>query len=174
MNFSVRKLLSMGLSLLAILAAAGCANSRTTEIGRVSARAHLTKDVASYYEIDIRRPTEIGAPRIILRLPSGQVIERKAFNYTALSKAGFIDGGDEHDFQPSKGYMNALSRYGASFFFNNGEMVYMRLFQISGPAVAVAREGTKNFYTLPLTQEQLEQVFGRPDDSSDGLRILPK
>jgi hypothetical protein len=155
-----------------VLTLAGCVfrNSRQTEFGPVSARAHLTKGVASYYEINIRRPNEPSAPRIWIRLPDGKVIDRKSFNYTALSKLGFLDS-SAHDFQPDKEYMNALSRYGASFFFNNGELISMHLFVADGNLVGIARAGTNQFRSLPLTQQELEQIFGRPDDTSEGFHL---
>ncbi len=159
---------------LSALCLTGCASTsiRTTDIGCVSARAHLDKGVATYYEIEINQPVDASAPPMLLRLPSGFVISRKSFTYVALKKAGFV-GMDERDYQPGSQYTHELKRYGASFLFSNGALVTLRLSQTPGEAVGIARDHGKRFYTLPMSQQEIEELFGHPDKVSDGFS-LPK
>ena len=152
---------------------AGCVfpNTRYTSIGNVSARAYIhDNNVPSYYEITIRQPLDSNAPRILLKLPTGKILDRRSYNYVALQQAGLI-GNPEQEYQLDKDYSHVLSRWGVSFFFNNGELIRLRLEQSTGTLVGIAREGSKKFFTLPMTQQDLEQVFGHPDDSSTGFRL---
>jgi hypothetical protein len=146
----------------------GCVspNTREVNIGLVSARAHLREGKATYYQIELRKPMDAAAPRILLQLPDGKIIDRTSFSYPALQRAGFISsaGGD---YNPANAYSYELSRYGASFFFNEGTLVLIRLSQTTGPTVSIAGERKKLFRTLPFSQEDLEKLFGRPDKTSE-------
>jgi hypothetical protein len=150
----------------------GCLSPKTryTDIGNVSARARLQEGIASYYQIEISRPTDALAPRIWLRLPNGKIIDRTWFTYTALKQAGFV-GFDERDNQPGNNYSHELKRYGASFLFDNGTLIMLRLSQTTGDVVGISREHGKQFKSLPLSQEELEQLFGHPDRISDKSRL---
>jgi hypothetical protein len=156
------------------LCLAGCASVkyREAQVGPVTARADLVNGVASYYDIEVARPAEAQAPKLWLKLPTGQIIDQRWFAYNYLKKAGFV-GEDSKDFQPGKSYTHELSRYGASFYFNMGALVSMRLTKTSGTAtgISLARENSNEFFSLPLTQEQFEKVFGRPDRMSDGFHL---
>ena len=158
---------------LALALVAGCLfpNTRYTTIGNVSARAYIhDKNVPSYYEISIREPLDPNAPRIILKLPNGKILDRRSFTYLALQQAGLL-GNPEQEYQPDKDYSHVISRWGLSFFFSNGELIRLRMEQSTGTLVGIAREGSKKFYTLPMTEQELQQVFGHPDDSSTGFRL---
>ena len=169
--FRARRLLVFTAS-LTLLLATGCASHklRYTDIGCVSATAQLHDGVAAYNEIEISGPTDPTAPRISLKMPGGQVVERRAFTYVALKKAGFEDvQGDAQE--PSATYDYRLSKYGVVFVFFNGTLVSMHMSKTTTTEVAVGRERTKNFYTLPLTQKQLEEVFGKPDKMADKFHL---
>lgn len=155
---------------LAALCLAGCisANTRYAEIGHVSAIAHLDKGSASYREIDIDQPMEASAPRLCLRLPNGRIVTRASFSYEALKKAGFEDIEQKDQ---TLNYSYALTRYGASFFYFNGDLVSIKLSETKTEPIGVSREGMKQFYTLPLSQDQIERLFGRPEKVSDKYRL---
>jgi hypothetical protein len=159
---------------LIVLGLTGCmsANVRRVQIGRVTAYAHLTKGVASYHEIEIQEPAAVGAPGVLLQLPNGRVLDRKSFTYDTLKQAGLISP-EGQDYQPGNTYSNELSRYGLSFFFLNGRLMLLRLSETTGPgpAVGIAGERSKQFYHLPMTEDELHRLFGRPDRSKDEFRI---
>jgi hypothetical protein len=160
-------ILVTGLSLFG-LCLSGCLspNLRYTDIGQVSAHAHLRKGVASYYEIEIKRPTDASAPRFSIQLPSGQIIQRTSFTYDSLKQAGFLDF--HRDYQ--KQYSHELTGHGVSFHFSDDTLMLVRLgdvSQIGGGGVGIGREDGKHFYLLPLSQEDLESTFGHPDKISD-------
>ena len=148
---------------LSVFGLAGCAShTRYADIGAVTARAEVKDGVAAYNEIKITGPTDPNAPRISLKLPNGQIIERKSFTYVALKKAGFEEvEGDAQ--QPSTSYDYKLSRYGAFFVFFNGRLVEMYLSKTVNTGVEIGHERSKKFYALPLTQAQLEELFGHPE-----------
>jgi hypothetical protein len=150
------------------LSLCGCmsANTRHAQFGRVSATAHLTKGVPTYNTLEVYEPLDVLTPQIWLRLPDGRVLDRKWFIYSTLKQAGFT-GSDEKDFTPSSIYTHELSRYGVTFFFAYGTLKMIRLSTTTGPAANIARENSQLFYTMPMTQEQLEQLFGRPEKQSD-------
>jgi hypothetical protein len=156
----------------AALCLTGCVspNIREADIGSVSARAHLIDGKASYYQIEIRHPTDAAAPHILFQLPDGQIIERTSFSYAALKKAGFVEL-EPRDLDPVKNLSYGLSRYGTSFFYNEGTLVLIRLSQAAGPTVAIAGERKKVFRTLPLSQEDLERLFGKPDKTLEGYHL---
>jgi hypothetical protein len=150
----------------------GCvtSNYRSADIGMVTAHAHLKDGKATYYQLDLHRPTDAAAPRILLQLPNGKTLDRSLFTYAALKQAGFM-GTDSQDFDPSKPYSHELSRYGVSFFFNHGSLVLIRMTQTTGPSVAIAGERKKIFRTLPFAEEDLEKLFGKPDKVTDTFRL---
>jgi len=117
---------------------------RNTDIGCVSAHAHLRKGVASYYEIIIRRPTGSTRPRFAIRLPNAQVIEQASLTYDVLSRCGFED--IHRDYQPP--YSRELAGNGSSFLFADGTLVEMRVFQTKRDAVGIGREDANQFYTF--------------------------
>ncbi len=157
-----RSVLMIGLCLSA-LGLAGCAShTRYTDIGCVTARAEVKDGVAAYNEIKITGPTDPNAPRISLRIPNGQVIDRKSLTFVALKKAGFEEVPNDAQ-QPSASYDYKLSRYGAFFVFFNGRLVEMYLSKTPNTSIEIARERSKKFYALPLTQAQLEELFGHPE-----------
>jgi len=164
-----------GLAALSLLAAllAGCLfpNTKYTQIGPVSARAYIHDNNApSYYEITIREPLDPSAPRILFKLPTGKIIDRRSFTYLALQQAGLI-GNPQQEYQLDKDYSHVLSRWGLSFYFNNGELIRLRMEESTGTLVGIGREGSKKFFTLPMTDQELAQVFGHPDDTSTGFRL---
>ena len=172
MRTPAREIVVTGLCLMA-LGLAGCMspNLRHVQFARVAAHANLTKGVASYYEIEIDKPATTGAPLLVLELPNGQVLDRKSFTYEALKQAGFTSSETE-DFQPGKTYSHELSRYGATFYFNYGVLMVLRISTpTTGPGLGFAGERSKQFYHLPLTQEELQRLFGRPDKTKDEFRI---
>jgi hypothetical protein len=148
---------------LAALGLTGCAShTRYADIGCVTARGEQKDNVTTFNEIKITGPTDPIAPRIIFRIPNGQIIDRKSLTYVALKKAGFEEvEGDPS--QPSSNYDYKLSRYGALFVFFNGRLVEMYLSKTPNTGIEIARERTKKFYSLPLTQAQLEELFGHPE-----------
>jgi hypothetical protein len=154
------------------LGATGCMtpNTREVEIGMVSARARLVEGKATFYELEIHKPMADTAPRILLQLPDGKIIDRTGFSYLALKQAGFL-GEEGNDYNPSNVYSHQLSRYGASFFYNQGTLMMIRISQTAGPSVSFAGERKKIFRTLPLTQEELEKLFGRPDKTADSYNL---
>jgi hypothetical protein len=163
------------IAVLCVVAAllAGClfSNTKYTNIGNVEAQAYIHEDnVPSYYEITIRQPLDPSAPRLLLKLPTGKVIDRRSFNYDALLKAGLLSD-PKQDYQPDKDYSHLLSRWGLYFFFSNGELIRFRMMKSTGTLVGIGREGSKQFYTLPMTDKELEALFGHPDDSSTGFRL---
>jgi hypothetical protein len=157
---------------LTALGMTGCMtpNTREVNIGSVTARAHLREGVASYYQIEIRRPTAALAPSLLLKLPDGRILDRKSFTYPALKQAGFL-GPEGGDFNPNNPYSHELSRYGVSFFFNQGTLVLMRISETTGPVASIAGERAKIFRTLPFSQEILEKLFGRPEKTSDKFQL---
>ncbi len=160
-----------GLFLVA-LGVTGCMtpNTREVEIGLVSARARLVEGKASFYEIDIRKPMADTAPRILLQLPDGRTIDRTGFTYLNLKQLGFL-GEEGNDYNPGKAYSHQLSRYGASFYFNQGTLLLIRITQTDGPQISFAGERKPIYRSLPLTQEELEKLFGRPDKLDDSYKL---
>src|SRR5262245_14967383 len=150
----------------------GCVspNTRHAQFGRVAANAHLEKGTPTYNELEIYEPLDVLTPQIWLRLPDGRVLDKKWFSYATLKQAGFT-GSDEKDFEPGSIYTHELSRYGVSFFFSYGTLKMIRLSKTQGPAVSFGRENGTLFYTMPLTQEQLEQLFGHPEKVSDKFEL---
>jgi hypothetical protein len=157
---------------LAALGVTGCMtpNIREVNIGQVSALARLREGKATYYQIEIRKPMNATAPHILLELPDGKIIDRTSFNYPALKKAGFMSP-SEGDFNPGKAYSHELSRYGVSFFFNEGTLMLIRITQTTDVNVGIAGVRKKEFKTLPFTQEDLEKIFGRPDKTAEGYQL---
>jgi hypothetical protein len=157
-----RGVLFFGLCLSA-LGLAGCAShTRYADIGCVTAHADVKDGVAAYNEIKITGPTDPNAPRINLKIPNGQIIDRKSLTYLALKKAGFEEVPSDAQ-QPGASYDYRLSRYGAFFVFFNGRLVEMYLSKTPNTSIEIGRERSKKFYALPLTQAQLEELFGHPE-----------
>jgi hypothetical protein len=156
----------------ASLCLTGCVSPtiRQSDFGLVSARAHLAEGKASYYQIEIRKPTDAAAPRLLFQLPNGRIIDRTSFSYTALKQAGFM-ALEENDANLVNNYSYGLSRYGASFFFNEGTLVLIRLSQSTGPAIGIAGERRKEFHPLPFSQQDLERLFGKPEKTAEGYHL---
>jgi hypothetical protein len=172
------KLTPHGILLATLCLVAGCLsgcirpNMRYTGIGSVAARATLQKGVLPlYHEVTITRPADASALRFCLRLPDGRVIERASLNYDGLRQAGFeeihrdyrrqyYDKTRGRDFDVS----HEIATRGASCLFVGDTLVELSL----RDTVAVSRDDAKQFYTLPLTQADLEHVFGQPDKVIDG------
>ena len=149
------------LAVLCIVCLSGCIrpNMRYTETGSMSARATLKKGVLPlYHEVKIRRPTEDSAPRFCLRLPDGRIIRRAAMTCDGLRQAGFEEI-RPHEFRG----------HGISFLFVGNTLVELRLLTIKESGIGIGHEDAKTFYTLPLTQTDLESIFGHPDRISDGV-----
>jgi hypothetical protein len=148
---------------LAVFGLVGCAShTRYADIGCVTARGEEKDGLVAYNDIKIVGPTDPAAPRISLKLPNGQVVERRSFTYVALKKVGFEDiQGDVQ--QPSSSYDYVLDRYGAHFVFFNGRLVEMYLTKTPSTGVGIGRERSKSFYHLPLNQKQFDELFGHPE-----------
>ncbi len=157
---------------LAALCVAGCMspNTRTTEIGKVSAYARLKDGVASYYQVEIGQPLDPHAPRIWFKLPEGKIIDRPWFVFKYLEQAGFVNLPDK-EYQPGSPYSHELTRSGVAFCFSYGTLEMIRLTETAGIPVGIGLEHGKEFYTLPLSQEQLEKLFGKPDRMSDKFHL---
>jgi hypothetical protein len=147
---------------------------RYTLIGCVTARAAIQKGSPTLYdEVTITRPTLDSAPRFCLRLADGRIIQQKSLTYDGLKHAGFEDVSRQQalyyddklgkDLQVS----HEIAASGIACLFVDESLVEIRL--VSGGTVGVASEAEKQFYTLPLKQEDLEHVFGRPDKISNGV-----
>ena len=148
---------------------AGCLapNLRYADIGQVSARAHLRKGVASYYQIEIKQPTDASAPQFSIRLPHGKILQRSFFTYDALKQAGFRDLHRDYKSQ----YSHELTGHGVSFCFSDDRLMLIRMSDVSrigGDGAGIGREDGNRFYSLPLSQEDLETLFGRPNKIADG------
>src|SRR5262249_50900522 len=126
-----------------------------------------------YNELEIYEPLDALTPQIWLRLPEpdGRILDQKWFTYPTLKQAGFL-GSDEKDFAPDSIYTHELSRYGVALFFSYGALQMIRVSKTSSPAASIARESGKLWFTMPLTQEQLEQLFGHPEKQSDQFELL--
>lgn len=58
---------------------------------------------------------------------------------------------------------------GVTFLFVDNTLVVMSLWATSkDDGIGIGREDVEEFYSLPLTQEDLEHVFGHPDKIMDG------
>ena len=171
------------LFLMALCVIAGCVsgcirpNMRYTEIGSVSARATLQKGVTPlYHEVKITRPTDVSAQRFCLRLPDGKIINQASLTYDGLKRAGVEDvkGYWQRKYYDTKLGMDLdvsheVGASGIRCLFVGDTLVEISLFTSSTNAVAVGREDTSQFYILPLTQADLEHIFGHPDKVSDGV-----
>jgi hypothetical protein len=164
-----RHFTTIGLGLI-LSCLTGCASLtvREAKLGTVTAHAQVEKKIPSYFEIEIEKPLDDSAPRLWIKMPNGKIIDRAWFNYANLKLAGF-QSFPEKDYQPGARFTQELTRYGASFFFDLGSLKMIRFTQTTGDSVSLAREKGKDFYKLPLTQEQLEQLFGKPDAVSDKM-----
>jgi hypothetical protein len=169
--------LATGLCWIALgLSACVSPNMRYVGIGCVSARAHLRKNVRPlYHEVEITRPTSTAAPRLRFRLPGGQILEQTALTCDGLRRAGFEEKPDDFPrqyYDPKLGTSFKVSHlfrgHGATFLFIDDTLVVVS-FQMCGvEGIGIGREDAKEFYSLPLTQEDLEHVFGHPDRIVDG------
>lgn len=156
---------------LAVLCLAGCkSNTRLTDIGLVSAKARLKDGVASYYQVEIGQPLDPHAPRIWLKLPEGKIIDRPWFNFNFLQQAGFVNAPDK-EYQPGSPYSQELVRSGVAFCFSYGTLELIRFTETAGTPVGIGLEHGKEFYSLPLSQQQLEKLFGKPDRMSDKFHL---
>lgn len=158
--------------LMAALCLAGCVsnNTRIADIGCVTARAHLDKGVASYNQIEIANPLDEHAPKVWLRLPDGKIIDRPWFTFGNLQAAGFVNVADK-EYQPGSVYDHELTAYGASFLFTGGTIALLRVIETPDKKIGICLEHGKKFFTLPMTQQELEQLFGKPDKISDKWRL---
>jgi hypothetical protein len=168
MTTHLHRILAGGLCLLGLFLN-GCVapNHRYAEMGPVSARAHLRKGLPSYYNIEIQRPTDASAPLFSLRLPDGQILRRTSLTYDALKRTGFSDYKPDYQTQ----YSHELIGHGVSFRFSSDTLMVVQLGDVSrigGGGVGIGRDEGKHFHVLPLTQEEFESVFGRPNKTSDG------
>jgi hypothetical protein len=152
------------------IGAAGCKSTRTSEYGYVSATAVLRKGVPTYEQLEIRQPKGRLAPTVWLKLPDGRVIDRTWFDYYHLHQAGFYSAPDE-EYQPANRYSQEFTRYGVSFCFFNGALEVLRISQTQGDQAAFSFDRGTNFFTMPLTQDQLDKLLGKPDKVSDGPKL---
>ncbi len=169
--------------LAALCVVAGCLsgcirpNMRHTVISTLSARATIQKGVLPlYHEVKIARPADASAPRFCLRLPDGQIVERASLTCDGLRQAGFKETHRDYRQQYYDRKLGTTSEIshefrgqGVAFLFVGDTLVETLLFTSEKDAVAIGREGTKQFYTLPLTQTDLEYIFGHPDKVYDGV-----
>jgi len=163
------------LAVLCIVCLSGCIrpNMRYTETGSMSARATLQKGVSPlYHEVKIIRPADDSAPRFTLRLADGGIIKRASLTCDGLRQAGLEEihrdyRGQYYDERLGKtlDVSHEFVGRGVTFLFVGDTLVELRL----RDSVAISRADLNRFYTLPLTQEDLEHIFGHPDKISDGV-----
>ncbi len=164
---------------LCIVCLSGCIrpNMRYTETGSMSACATLQNGVLPlYHEVKIIRPADDSAPRLCLRLPDGRIIGRASLTCDGLRQVGFEESHRDYrsqyyDKKLGKTFdvSHELGGHGVTFVFVGDELVELRLFTSERSAIGIGREDTKTFYTFPLTQADLERLFGHPDRISDGV-----
>jgi hypothetical protein len=142
----------------------GCANVRYSVFGCVSARASLAKGVPVLYsEVTIEPPTNKPAPPFCLRFPNGQVVQISALTFDVVKDAGYTSVWVDYR---SKDYHDlSVAGPGASFRFINDKPVWI---YITSGVVGISREDAKRFFALPLTQADLESLFGHPDVINNG------
>jgi len=98
------------------------------------------------------------------------VVDRKSLTYVTLKKAGFEEvHGDPQE--PSSTYNYGLAKYGITCVFFNGTLTTLRLSKTETTGAGIGRERDKQFYPLPLTQQQFEQIFGHPEKASDKAHL---
>jgi hypothetical protein len=150
---------------------------RYTENGSMSARATLEKGVSPlYHEVKIIRPADDSAPRFCLRLPDGRIIGRASLTCDGLRQVGFEEihrdyrvGYYDKKLGKTVDVSHEFSGQGVTFVFVGDALVELSLFTSERSAVGIGREDSEAFYTLPLTQADLERLFGHPDRISDGV-----
>jgi hypothetical protein len=150
---------------LAALCLSGCANCRYSIFGCVSARASLLeKGPVLYTAITIEPPTNKPAPPFCLRFPSGQVVQLSALTWDVVKGLGYTNVYVDYR---SKDYHDlSVTGRGAMFRFENDKPVWI---YVTPGEVGISREDSKRFYTLPLTQDKLEELFGHPDKINSGI-----
>ena len=143
----------------------------------MSARATLQKGVSPlYHEVKIIRPTDDSAPRFCLRLPDGRIIGRASLTCDGLRQAGLEEihrdyRGQYYDKRLGKTFdvSHEFGGLGVTFVFVDDALVELRLFTSKRGVIGIGREDAKAFYTLPLTQADLEHLFGHPNRILDGV-----
>jgi hypothetical protein len=153
----------LGSLCLVALCLAGCANIRYSVFGCISARAELGQASLLYNVVTIEPPTNKPAPPFCLRFPDGQVVQLSALTSKIVKNAGYTN--IVFDFRTQDSHNLSVYGNGASFRFFNEMPVWIYL---TTGAVGISREDAKRFYTLPMKQDELEQLFGHPDKINNG------
>jgi len=149
---------------------------RYTTTGNVFARACLEKDAPPLYDyIKIKLPLNEKSLYFCLKMPDGQIVERTSMTCDGLQKAGFIDiyrgytaGYFDENTKKTLDVSHELESHGATFLFVGDTLMEIRLYSRDVDGVAIGQKDMEKFYTLPLTQEALESIFGKPDKITDG------
>ncbi|MCF7707500.1 MAG: hypothetical protein K9N52_01195 [Verrucomicrobia bacterium] len=162
------------IAVLCVVLISGCVrpNIRYIESGSMSARAALQTGAAPlYHEVTITRPADDSAPRFCLRLLDGRIIDQASLTYNGLRQAGLKEVHRDYRRQyydkrlgTHRDVSHEFATRGISCLFVGDTLVELLL----RDDVAISREDEKRFYTLPLSQADLEQVFGPPDKVLDG------
>ena len=152
---------------------------RYTEKGNVIARATLQKGVKTlYHEIKITRPTDASSVLFSLQMPNGKIIERASFTYDGLKQAGIPDLHSDwqrqyydDNLKTNLNVSHEVRGRGIYCLFVGDTLVEMSLFTSTNNPVGISGQKAKQFYKLPLTQEDFENIFGRPDKVVVGISL---
>jgi len=105
------------------------------------------------------------------RLADGRIIERASLTCDGLRQAGLEEihrdyRAQYYDKRLGKTFdvSHEFGGHGFTSLFVGDTLVELRL----RGSVAISRADLNRFYTLPLTQEDLEHIFGHPDKIVDG------
>jgi hypothetical protein len=103
-------------------------------------------------------------PPFCLRLANGQIFQLSAVTLDVVKCAGYTNV--YVDYRTNDYHTLSVSGPGAAFRFVNDMPVWIYL---TSGTVGISREDAKRFYTLPLTQDDLERLFGHPDKINTGI-----
>jgi hypothetical protein len=146
------------------LCLAGCANSRYAVFGCVSARASLESGgLALYTTLTIEPTTNKPAPPIYLRFPNGQVMPFATMTLESLNTTDYTNL--IFEYREPGSHSISVDGSGARFDFANEKLA--RIYLTSG-AVSISREDNTRYFALPMSLDDLEHLFGRPDEINTG------
>jgi hypothetical protein len=176
------RLTCLALILILGLGLTGCANFRDSVMGNIRARSEIDAGAPpSYAELTITWPTDPSARPFSIRLPGGRILALEDLTYDRLKGTGFKDlstlGKETYfDLGEEKSYdvSHHVEGFGVDFIFVGERLA--EIYAYASPASRLKDEaafgsdsshgviaGSATFFGLPMTQEELRVVFGRPD-----------
>ena len=171
----MRYLTLIALPFIFLLASCFSSNFRTYTRGNFEAYGYIkSKDEILYHEIQIgtpQKPINV-LNKFSIKLNDGEKIVSSDFSLDFVSK----HSASKHNLPEKDGWGSQAIQYyfdGFSFIFSENKLVSFSASRIMLPDKEIVPEigdaEMKNFYKLPLSQQELEKLFGCPDEIHDKI-----